>query len=77
MRARNELYLSVPLKFPVSAQAKSADTHVLAGRSRFVTEKMLKTVEQVAFQRASLGEAKLGDARSEGLDVAARLKEMW
>ena len=76
-RARNELYLAVPLKFPLSQQSKGADTHVLAGRSRFVSERMLKCVEQVAFQRSVLGEAKLGDARADSLDVAARLKEMW
>ena len=34
-------------------------------------------LEQVAFQRAVLGEARLGDARADSLDVAARLKEMW
>jgi hypothetical protein len=51
---------------------------VYGGRSRFISEKVLKTMEQTAFHGAQLGEATpLGDGRASTLDVSARLKDMW
>ncbi len=77
-RARNELQLAVPLKFPLTQQAKSGDAHVFGGRSRFIGEKLLKCMEQIAFQGAQLGQAApLTDGRAATIDVAARLKDMW
>jgi DNA helicase-2/ATP-dependent DNA helicase PcrA len=77
-RARNELQLCVPLKFPLTQQPKSGDAHVYGGRSRFVTDKVLKCVQQLAFQGANLGDATpLSDKSSSSIDLTARLKEMW
>jgi len=77
-RARNELQLMVPLKFPLAQQPRTGDAHVYGGRSRFVTDKLLKCMEQIAFQGAQLGEATpLADARAGTLDVASKLKDMW
>jgi DNA helicase II / ATP-dependent DNA helicase PcrA len=76
-RARNELQLCVPLKFPLTQQPKTGDAHVYGGRSRFVTEKLLKTVQQVAFQGAKLGDSALPGQNSASIDVTARLKDMW
>jgi DNA helicase II / ATP-dependent DNA helicase PcrA len=77
-RARNELQLCVPLKFPLAQQPKSGDGHVYGARSRFMTEKVLKTMEPMAFQAAQLGQAvALGDGGASTLDVSARLKAMW
>jgi DNA helicase-2/ATP-dependent DNA helicase PcrA len=77
-RARNELQLCVPLKFPLAQQPKTADAHVYGGRSRFMSDKVLKSMQQVAFHGAQLGEAApLADERAATLDVTARLKEMW
>src|ERR1700689_1952310 len=77
-RARNELQLCVPLKFPLTQQPRTGDGHVYGGRSRFISEKVLKTMEQTAFHGAQLGEATpLGDGRASTLDVSARLKDMW
>ena len=36
-RARNELQLCVPLKFPLTQQPRTGDAHVYGGRSRFIT----------------------------------------
>ena len=36
-RARNELQLCSPLKFPLTQQAPRGDAHVYGGRSRFMT----------------------------------------
>ena len=77
-RARNELQLCVPLKFPLTQQPRSGDAHVYGGRSRFISDKVLRTMQQVAVHGAQLGEATpLGDAQSSALDVTARLKDMW
>jgi DNA helicase II / ATP-dependent DNA helicase PcrA len=76
-RARNELQLCVPLKFPLTQQSRTGDAHVYGGRSRFVSDKLLKCVQQLAFQGASLGDAPLSSKNEATLDVTARLKEMW
>jgi len=76
-RARNELQLCVPLRFPLTQQPRTGDAHVYGGRSRFISDKVLKSMQQLAFQGAQLGEAALGDARTATLDVTARLRDMW
>jgi DNA helicase II / ATP-dependent DNA helicase PcrA len=77
-RARNELQLCVPLKFPLTQQPKNGDAHVYGGRSRFITDKVLKTMAQSGYQTSPLAEAApLADKEAATLDVAGRLKEMW
>jgi DNA helicase II / ATP-dependent DNA helicase PcrA len=77
-RARNELQLCAPLKFPLAQQPKNGDGHVYGARSRFLSDKVLKTLEPAAFQSARLGEpTALGEGNGSTLDVSARLKAMW
>ena len=76
-RARNELHLCVPLKFPLTQQPRDGDAHVYGARSRFVTEKVLKCCEQSAFQGSSTAEVKMIEARVDSIDVGAKLKDMW
>jgi DNA helicase-2/ATP-dependent DNA helicase PcrA len=77
-RARNELQLCAPLKFPLVQQPKHGDAHVYGARSRFLTDKVLKTLEPAAFQSVRLGEPVALDAgRVSTVDVSARLKSMW
>jgi DNA helicase-2/ATP-dependent DNA helicase PcrA len=76
-RARNDLLLLVPLKFYLTNQPKSAGAHVYGGRSRFMTEKVLKCFEAVAFQGSTLTEDNLAEGSAAAVDVRARLKEMW
>jgi len=76
-RARNDLLLLAPLKFYLTNQPKNAAAHVYGGRSRFMTEKVLKCFEAEAFQGSSLTEETLPEGAAAGLDVKARLKEMW
>ncbi|HVH83689.1 MAG TPA: ATP-dependent helicase, partial [Steroidobacteraceae bacterium] len=78
-RAQNDLALVMPLKFYLTQQPRQGDAHVYGGRSRFMTEKVLKTLDAVTFH-GSLGAG--GDAlQSTGeqvtVDVGARLREMW
>jgi DNA helicase-2/ATP-dependent DNA helicase PcrA len=76
-RARNELMLYSPLKFQITSQPKSSDGHVYGGRSRFLTDKVLKNFDAAVVHGANADEAILGDAGNSALDVNARLKEMW
>ena len=76
-RARNELYLCAPLKFPLTQQPRNGDAHVYGARSRFVTEKVLKCCEQSAFQGSKSLENLLTSASTDKIDVAAKLKDMW
>ena len=50
-RAQNDLVLMAPLKFHLTNQSRQGDAHVYGGRSRFLTEKVLKTLEPVDLPR--------------------------
>jgi ATP-dependent DNA helicase UvrD/PcrA len=78
-RAQNDLALIMPLRFHLTQQSRQGDAHVYGGRSRFVTEKVLKTLEAVTFQGSSLGggEALQQAGTPVTVDVGARLREMW
>jgi DNA helicase-2/ATP-dependent DNA helicase PcrA len=78
-RARDELLLVTPLKFHLTQQSRQGDAHVYGGRSRFMTEKVLKTLEPVTFHGAASAD---GDALAKSstpvtVDVSAKLRDMW
>jgi DNA helicase-2/ATP-dependent DNA helicase PcrA len=76
-RAKDDLMLVQPLKFPLTHQPKQGDAHVYGGRSRFLTEKVLKTLDATTFQGSNLGEPSLGAAGQTTLDAVERVKSMW
>ncbi|HTW38792.1 MAG TPA: ATP-dependent helicase [Steroidobacteraceae bacterium] len=78
-RAQNDLILMVPLKFHLTSQSRQADAHVYGGRSRFMSDKLLKAFEATTVRGAQLDEAALPAEGSgeDAIDVGARLKEMW
>jgi DNA helicase-2/ATP-dependent DNA helicase PcrA len=77
-RAQNDLLLMAPLKFHLTHQQRNGDAHVYGGRSRFLTEKVLKCFEARTFQGSAMGDASLqGSGDTAALDIGARLKEMW
>jgi len=77
-RAQNDLMLVAPLKFHLTHQQRNGDAHVYGGRSRFLTEKVLKCLEPRTFQGTNMGDAGLQSGSADSsLDVGARLKEMW
>src|SRR3989440_9644644 len=78
-RAQNDLLLIVPLKFHLTHQPRQADAHVYGGRSRFMTEKVHKTLEAVTFHGAALpgGDALRHSSAAVTIDVGARLRDMW
>ena len=77
-RAQNELALIAPLKFHLTHQSRQGDAHVYGGRSRFLSERVLKTLDAVAFQGVAAGSDSLADSGAAvSVDVGARLREMW
>ena len=60
-RARNELTCVVPLRFQITSQPKTSDGHVYGGRSRFLTEKVVKCFDEQTFQGSNI-EVKMEEA---------------
>ncbi len=75
-RARNELHLCAPLKFAVTQQPKNGDAHVYGAKSRFMTDKVLDSLEKISV-RTSVGVENLKAGEATTVDVVAQLKEMW
>jgi DNA helicase II / ATP-dependent DNA helicase PcrA len=78
-RAQNELLLIAPLKFHLTQQARQADGHVYGARSRFLTEKVLKTLEPTSFRSivSDGADALAPESAPVTVDVSARLRDMW
>jgi len=78
-RARNELHLVQPLKFPLTQQAPQGDAHVYGGRSRFITDKVLKCFEQTSYTGSRASDSRLSSTGSEpiSIDASGVLKGMW
>jgi DNA helicase-2/ATP-dependent DNA helicase PcrA len=76
-RAQNDLALLAPLRFHVTQQSRAGDAHVYGGRSRFFTDKVLKTFDATTLRSAQLSDASLAETEDAGLDVGAQLKQMW
>jgi DNA helicase-2/ATP-dependent DNA helicase PcrA len=75
-RAREHLQLVQPLRFYRSQQHRHGDSYVMATRSRFITDPMLRFFERRSASRRVAG---AGDhARpTVKVDVAARMRDMW
>lgn len=76
-RAQNDLLLMTPLKFPITSQSRQSDAHVYGGRSRFLTDKVLKVFDATTIRGPQLDDASLQSAEDTTVDVAERLKAMW
>ena len=77
-RARNELQLISPLKFPLTQQSPRGDAHVYGGRSRFMTEKVLKCFEQTGYTGSHVNDSRLTSAEEPfSIDATGKLKDMW
>ena len=75
-RARNELHVCAPLKYMVTQQAKDGDAHVYGAKSRFMTDKVMETLERTAY-RSLRGVDNLRSNEEATVNVAQQLKEMW
>ena len=76
-RARNELHLCAPLKYAVTQQAKDGDAHVYGAKSRFMTDKVLDSFEQITLRSSARRRELCRAGEAATVDVVAQLKEMW
>jgi DNA helicase-2/ATP-dependent DNA helicase PcrA len=76
-RAKQSLSLIAPLRYHVTQQRRDGDKHVYGARSRFMTERLLATMEKRFEGRPDerAGQFKLRSDRQ--IDVAARMRDMW
>ena len=74
-RARRELHLVAPLKYYLPQQTRRGDAHVYGAQSRFMTRRVMATLEPVAWPPAQAPEPAAAGAPR--VDVASRLRGMW
>jgi DNA helicase-2/ATP-dependent DNA helicase PcrA len=76
-RAQNDLVMITPQRFHLTSQSRQSDAHVYGGRSRFLTDKVLKAFDATTIRGATLADPALKEADESVVDVAARMKDMW
>jgi DNA helicase-2/ATP-dependent DNA helicase PcrA len=74
-RAKDRLYLVQPHRFYTGW--KTSDRHVYAPRTRFLPEEVLGLFEKAAAREAAATEAAAKGGNGRGVNVAAKLREMW
>ena len=76
-RARQSLTLISPLRFHVTQQRRDGDRHVYGARSRFMSDRLLATMDN-RFAGRPENEGGVFRVRSDKcIDVAARMRQMW
>ena len=75
-RARDHLYLIQPHRFYTGSSRRNGDRHIYAPRTRFIPDDLLTWFEKAAARGGEKeGAAEGGDGA--GVNVAAKLREMW
>ena len=76
-RAKQSLTLISPLRFHVTQQRRDGDRHVYGARSRFMSDRLLATMDN-RFAGRPENEGGAFRVRSDKrIDVAARMRQMW
>jgi DNA helicase-2/ATP-dependent DNA helicase PcrA len=75
-RAKQSLTLVAPLRYHVTQQRRDGDKHVYGARSRFMTDRLLATMDK-AFHGRPAASSRLAPRSNKKIDVAGALKEMW
>lgn len=76
-RAKQSLSLISPLRFHVTQQRRDGDRHVYGARSRFMTDRLLETMDNRFAGRATSEGAAFKVRSDKHIDVASRMREMW
>jgi DNA helicase-2/ATP-dependent DNA helicase PcrA len=76
-RAKQSLHLVAPLKYHVTQQRRDGDKHVYGARSRFMTDRLMRTMQPRFHGRTEPSAARLVAQSSKQIDVAGHLREMW
>ena len=75
-RAKQSLTLIAPLRYHVTQQRRDGDRHVYGARSRFMTDRLLETMERSWHGRAQ-ADRRLSPGTSRKIDVAGAMRDMW
>jgi Superfamily I DNA and RNA helicases len=74
-RAKRDLHLVAPLKYYVTQQSRTGDTHVYGARSRFMTNAVMRRFETRSWPTTiATSEA---PKRIATIDAAAKLRAFW
>ncbi len=76
-RAKQSLSLVAPLRYYVTQQRRDGDRHVYGSRSRFMSDKLLATMEKAFHGSPTAEPDRLGSRSNTRIDVNARMREMW
>jgi len=76
-RAKQSLSLVAPLRYHVTQQRRDGDKHVYGARSRFMSEKLLATLDKDFQGRPESESARFSARSGTRIDVNARMREMW
>ncbi|MGB5345559.1 MAG: ATP-dependent helicase [Woeseia sp.] len=76
-RAKRSLHLMAPLRYHVTQQRRDGDKHVYGARSRFMTDRLMATVEAKFCGRRAAHTATLGPQSDKRIDVGQKLRQMW
>ena len=76
-RAKQSLSLVAPLRYHVTQQRRDGDKHVYGARSRFMSEKLLATMDKQFQGRPASDSTRFSPRSERRIDVNARMREMW
>ena len=76
-RAKQSLSLIAPLRYHITQQRRDGDKHVYGARSRFMSERLLATMEKDFEGRPESYPARFKVRSDRRIDVNARMREMW
>jgi len=76
-RAKQSLQLIAPLRYHVTQQRRDGDKHVFGARSRFVTERLMDTMQARFHGRRESSARHVQPKTNKRIDVAGKLREMW
>jgi len=76
-RAKHSLSLITPLRYHVTQQHRHGDKHVYGARSRFMTDKLLQTMQKTFHGRQQATSGQVGPRTNKKLDVATKMRDMW
>lgn len=76
-RAKQSLSLVSPLRFHVTQQRRDGDRHVYGARSRFMSDRLLETMENRSAGRPETEGGAFNVRSDKQIDVASRMRKMW
>jgi DNA helicase-2/ATP-dependent DNA helicase PcrA len=78
-RAKQELHLIAPVKYYVKQQSRMGDRHVSGAKSRFLTERVNKTLQPIAWPARTITDLQFATSAQPAIsiDVKAKMRDMW